>query len=244
MAADAPAAFFSYSRDDLEFALRLAKDLKKAGANVWMDKLDIRPGQPWQRKIDEALSSCSRVLVILSPSSVDSDNVMGEVTVALDEKREVIPVLYRDCRVPPRLRLLQHVDFRSDYLQALGELLTSVAVEQTQEAAPAPPPTLGERQPAVSDADELERAVDQARLERERKQAAERARFTRLEQKRKKAARPARPKQDRPVAKGAVRQESGIVLKLRELRTLVGHTDSVMGVALSGDGRSAVSASG
>jgi hypothetical protein len=39
VAADAPTAFFSYSREDLEFALRLAKDLKKAGANVWMDKL-------------------------------------------------------------------------------------------------------------------------------------------------------------------------------------------------------------
>ena len=56
MPADQPTAFFSYSREDLEFALRLAKDLKKAGANVWMDKLDIHPGQPWQRKIDEALT--------------------------------------------------------------------------------------------------------------------------------------------------------------------------------------------
>ena len=43
MAADAPAAFFSYSREDLEFALRLAEDLK-AAANVWIDQLDIEPG--------------------------------------------------------------------------------------------------------------------------------------------------------------------------------------------------------
>ena len=32
MAADAPTAFFSYSREDAEFALRLAEDLKAAGA--------------------------------------------------------------------------------------------------------------------------------------------------------------------------------------------------------------------
>ena len=44
MAADAPAAFFSYSRDDSEFALRLAEDLKAAGAAVWIDQLDIEPG--------------------------------------------------------------------------------------------------------------------------------------------------------------------------------------------------------
>jgi TIR domain-containing protein len=77
MTADAPAAFFSYSREDLEFALRLAKDLKKAGANVWMDKLDIRPGQLWEQKAEEALDKCTRLLVILSPTSVSSRQCDG-----------------------------------------------------------------------------------------------------------------------------------------------------------------------
>jgi hypothetical protein len=173
---DAPTAFFSYSRDDLEFVLRLAKDLKKAGANVWMDKLDIHPGQPWQRKIDEALSTCRRVLVILSPSSVDSDNVMGEVTVALDEKKEVIPVLYRECRVPLRLRLLQYADFRSDYSQGLAELLDTVGVEQqaaTSAAAASATPEAS--QAAAPDTEQPQVAAQQARLEQER-QAAEQAR--------------------------------------------------------------------
>jgi hypothetical protein len=44
-------AFFSYSRDDSEFALRLAADLKAAGANVWLDQLDIAPGQRWARTV-------------------------------------------------------------------------------------------------------------------------------------------------------------------------------------------------
>ena len=43
MATETTAAFFSYSREDSEFALRLAKDLKAAGANVWLDRLDIKP---------------------------------------------------------------------------------------------------------------------------------------------------------------------------------------------------------
>ena len=37
-------AFVSYAREDSEFALRLAADIKANGANVWIDKLDIRPG--------------------------------------------------------------------------------------------------------------------------------------------------------------------------------------------------------
>ena len=77
MAADAPIAFFSYSREDLEFALRLATDLKEAGASVWMDKLDLRPGQLWERKVEEALNNCPRLLVILSPASVGSPQCDG-----------------------------------------------------------------------------------------------------------------------------------------------------------------------
>ena len=36
--------FFSYSRTDSEFVLKLAKDLRKAGANIWLDQLDIKAG--------------------------------------------------------------------------------------------------------------------------------------------------------------------------------------------------------
>ncbi|PKP40461.1 MAG: hypothetical protein CVT96_08715 [Bacteroidetes bacterium HGW-Bacteroidetes-13] len=36
--------FFSYSRDDTEFVLQLAKNLRQAGADVWLDQLDISPG--------------------------------------------------------------------------------------------------------------------------------------------------------------------------------------------------------
>jgi hypothetical protein len=44
LAAEPQTAFFSYSRDDSEFALRLAEDLKAAGANVWLNQLEIEAG--------------------------------------------------------------------------------------------------------------------------------------------------------------------------------------------------------
>jgi hypothetical protein len=62
-----PAAFFSYSRDDFGFALRLAEDLKAARANVWMDQLDIKPGMPWDPAVESAVTDCPQMLVILSP---------------------------------------------------------------------------------------------------------------------------------------------------------------------------------
>ena len=119
---DAPIAFFSYSREDSEFALRLAADLKAAGSDVWIDQIDIGPGELWDRKVEEALKSCPSVLVILSPASANSNNVLDEVSYALDQKKSLIPVLYKDCDIPFRLRRFQHLDFRSDYNRMLHEL--------------------------------------------------------------------------------------------------------------------------
>lgn len=119
---DVPVAFFSYSREDSEFALRLAADLRAAGASVWIDQLDIDPGQLWDRAVQSALESSPSVLIILSPASVKSDNVMDEISFALDQKKALIPVLYRDCDIPFRIRRFQHIDFRSDYDRMLEEL--------------------------------------------------------------------------------------------------------------------------
>jgi TPR repeat protein len=130
LALDAPTAFFSYSREDSDFALRLAEDLKAAGAPVWLDQLDITPGQRWARAVQDALNNCPRMLVILSPSSVASTNVEDEVTFALEEHKTVIPILYRDCKVPLQLRSFQYIDFRIDYLHGLNVLLKTLRVEQ------------------------------------------------------------------------------------------------------------------
>ena len=205
MPPNAPPAFFSYSRDDLEFALRLATDLKKAGANVWMDKLDIRPGQLWERKVEDALTTCPRMLVILSPSAVNSPNVMAEVAFALDEQREVIPVLHRECRIPFRLRPFQYVDFRSDYAQGFEELLKTVGAEQQAAASAAAASAVSkESSTAVSDEDDRKRVADQARLEEERQRAAEQAR---LEDERKQAAERARVEEERRPEQARVEEE-------------------------------------
>jgi hypothetical protein len=130
----APAAFFSYCREDSDFALRLAGDLKAAGASVWLDQMDIIPGQRWDRAVEDALTNCPRMLVILSPTSVNSTNVMDEVSFALEEKKTVIPVVYKDCLIPFRLRRVQYVDFRKDYAGGLKELLKTLHPEQSTPA--------------------------------------------------------------------------------------------------------------
>jgi hypothetical protein len=87
--------FINYAREDREVVLELAKKLKATGVIIWMDQRDIPAGAPWDRSVEDALKNCARVLVILTPASVSSANVMDEVSYALDKGKMIIPVLAR-----------------------------------------------------------------------------------------------------------------------------------------------------
>jgi hypothetical protein len=119
-------AFVSYSRTDFDFAHRLVQDLKAHGASVWLDKMDIIAGERWDSAVEHALTNAPVMLVILSATSVNSTNVMDEVSFALENRKTVIPIISQECAVPFRLRRLQHVDFRANYTEALSELLRAL----------------------------------------------------------------------------------------------------------------------
>jgi hypothetical protein len=121
-------AFISYSREDSEFALRLAQDLKAAGAPVWLDQLDLKPGTSWDNSIEDALMDAPEMLVILSPTSVRSENVRDEISYALKQGKTVVPVLYMECVIPLRLERKQHIDFRTNYARGLAHLLEHLRV--------------------------------------------------------------------------------------------------------------------
>ena len=140
-----PMAFISYSREDSEFALRLARDLKAAGALVWLDQLDIQPGHAWDSSIEKALLEATRMLLVLSPASVKSENVRNEISFALEEKKIIVPVLHRDCAIPLQLHRIQRVDFRTDYAGGLRALLLHLDVQPavaSDNRAEATPPTV------------------------------------------------------------------------------------------------------
>jgi len=118
-----PHTFISYAREDSAFALQLAQALRAADVEIWLDQLDIPTGARWDRAVQLALETCERFLIILSPASIDSENVQDEIAVALDENKTIVPVLYRDCKTPLRLRRLQRIDFSEDFQSALQELL-------------------------------------------------------------------------------------------------------------------------
>jgi len=168
VAADTKTAFVSYSRVDSEFAMRLAEDLKAAGASVWLDQLDIEPGTPWDSAIEEALLKSTHMLVVLSSVSVTSDNVRDEISYALSQQMKVIPVLYRECKVPFRLARLQHIDFRNDYDAALKALLKTLRVEQQATPSHSVPAASHEDKASFADAAEAQRKDEENRLQAQR----------------------------------------------------------------------------
>lgn len=135
--------FISYSREDKVFALRLAEDLRAADVEIWIDQLDIPPGVVWDDSVEKALDLCQFLMVILSPKSIESENVKDEIAYALDAKKQIIPVLYKECKIPLRIRRLNYIDFTSDYNSGKTKLIEVLMKDEPSQTTPEfikPPP--------------------------------------------------------------------------------------------------------
>jgi hypothetical protein len=104
--------FISYAREDEAFVLRLTSALKGRGIPIWLDQWDIPPGADWDRTIDRALRESGKVIAVLSPEAVASPQVRAEIQSAVNEKKAVFPVLYKNCEMPRIVALYQRCDFR------------------------------------------------------------------------------------------------------------------------------------
>lgn len=119
--------FLSYSRANKDFAVKLAKELKSSGFDIWLDQLDIPAGARWDQEVEKALRESEIFMLILTPSSIASENVKDEIGYAIDNGKRFLPVLLEKCEVPLRLRRFQYADFTNksfdDGLKAVTELL-------------------------------------------------------------------------------------------------------------------------
>lgn len=89
--------FISYSTKDQEFAHRLHADLQNKGVRCWFAPHDMQGGKKLHEQIDEAIGLFDRLLLILSPSSIDSEWVKTEIAKArkrerLEKRRMLFPV--------------------------------------------------------------------------------------------------------------------------------------------------------
>lgn len=79
--------FISYSTKDQEFADRLHADLQAKGVRCWFAPHDIKAGEKIHEQIDEAIRRYDKLLLILSPQSINSEWVKTEIATA--RKKEI-----------------------------------------------------------------------------------------------------------------------------------------------------------
>jgi hypothetical protein len=91
------ACFISYSSKDQEFAERLHADLQNQGVRCWFAPHDIQGGRQLHEQIDQAIRVHERLLLILSPYSMQSEWVKAEIAKArqrevLEQRQVLFPV--------------------------------------------------------------------------------------------------------------------------------------------------------
>lgn len=86
----------SYSRKDIEFARRLQTALTTDKRDVWIDWEDIPKTADWWNEIKDGIEKADNFLYIISPDSVNSEVCSREIDHAINLKKRLIPVLYRE----------------------------------------------------------------------------------------------------------------------------------------------------
>jgi hypothetical protein len=89
--------FISYSTKDQKFADRLYVDLQNKGVRCWFAPHDVQGGKKLHEQIDDAIRMHERLLLLLSPDSMNSEWVKTEIRKArkrerAEKKRVLFPV--------------------------------------------------------------------------------------------------------------------------------------------------------
>lgn len=103
--------FLSYSREDETRVFAVQQALEHHELQVWRDRRQIRPGEPWIEKLQAGLGSSRCVILFCSRSAAASEWVQREWNVALTVRLPIIPVRLDDSELPLMLKPLQCVDF-------------------------------------------------------------------------------------------------------------------------------------
>jgi len=84
--------FISYSSKDKEKADQLSELLASAGLSVWIDQSGIDVATSWSKEIVQAIDGCKAFIVLLSPNSIISKNVVREVSLAFEKNKKILPL--------------------------------------------------------------------------------------------------------------------------------------------------------
>ena len=78
--------FISHAFTEAKLAKRVADSLKEDGFQVW-DTGEILPGENWGNNLTQALQESEAMIVLLTPESLKSTNVIYEISYAIGQEK-------------------------------------------------------------------------------------------------------------------------------------------------------------
>lgn len=91
---DAWSVFISYRRiDHTNLATTLSERIQDSGVSVFRDEDALKAGDKWWDVITDAISRTRRFVVLIGPTTHESEYVVKEVRLALQNNKVIIPVL-------------------------------------------------------------------------------------------------------------------------------------------------------
>jgi WD40 repeat protein len=125
-----PRIFVSYSRRDAsDLAKRIVGELRSRGYDVFFDQSDILGGDPWALRVQEELGKTDVVLALVSHESYRSRICQAEHSIAVDERKPVIPLIVQAGAPRPLiLYAAQYLDFSApaEYPQQFAALMAAI----------------------------------------------------------------------------------------------------------------------
>ncbi len=115
--------YISYKSEDGDLAAELVHQIEDAGFQVWTDNERLRSTERWRESIDQAIRDAFVVIVILTPASRASEQIMYEWMFALGVGVRLIPIMRQATELHPRLEAIPTLDFSSPGAFPWGKLL-------------------------------------------------------------------------------------------------------------------------
>ena len=118
--------FISYEHRSSDFVRVLSANLEdpeNGGYETWWDQ-NITGGQEWRKEIDEAIRTAFVMIIIMTPEARLSEYVTYEWALAIGLGIPVIPILYGETELHPRLEIHQYFDFTDVRIRPWKNLYT------------------------------------------------------------------------------------------------------------------------
>lgn len=89
-----PVVFISHATTDTYIAKSMRQDVRKTGADSFLDAIDVEIGDEISARIQKGLDRCTELVVLLTPASIQRRWIWLEIEAAWGQKKRIAGVAY------------------------------------------------------------------------------------------------------------------------------------------------------